>query len=263
MGRPDGGSCSVTAPETHGLAGRVVAITGASRGVGRALAESFAKSGALLGLFARDEAAVKELGAQLPSPSVAVACDVCDPDAVSDALAQLAERFGGVDSVVANAGIAPASHRAQNMPLDTWRDVLNVNLTGAFVTARAAYRYLAEAGAGRLVLTSSVMARAPRRGITAYVASKAGIEGLTRALAADWASDGICVNAVAPGFMDAGLGTAFNEVDRLQRQVLARTPLNRFGEVFELGEVVRFLASESCGYMTGQVLSVDGGYGLG
>lgn len=249
--------------EDDGLANRVVVITGASRGIGRLLAESFAAAGASLGLLARDGVAVKELAGTLPTDCVPVTCDVSDHSAVVDAFAQIAEDLGGVDSVVANAGIALASDRAHNLPVETWRSVIDVNLTGTFLTARAAYPYLAASGTGRLVLTSSVMARAPRRGVSAYAASKAGIEGLTRALAADWAPDGIGVNAIAPGFFDAGLGTAFKGVDRLQKQVLSRTPIGRFGRPEEFAEAVRFLAGERCSYLTGHILEVDGGYGLG
>jgi NAD(P)-dependent dehydrogenase (short-subunit alcohol dehydrogenase family) len=140
---------------------------------------------------------------------------------------------------------------------------IDVNLTGAFITAKAAHPYLAASGRGRLVLTSSVMARLPRRGLSAYAASKAALEGLTRSLAVDWASDGICVIATAPGFFSAGLGTEFMQSDRLEGQVTARTAVGRFGDATELAEVTGFLAGDSSGYLTGHVLAVDGGYGLG
>ncbi|HKN96165.1 MAG TPA: SDR family NAD(P)-dependent oxidoreductase [Pseudonocardiaceae bacterium] len=251
------------AGRTQDMVDRVVVITGASRGIGELLAESFSAAGASLGLLARDEAAIKELADRVAEPAVAVACDVSDEDSVTGAFAQLADRLGRIDSVVANAGIAPSSGRAHTVDPDTWRSIVDVNLTGTFLTARAAYPYLAASGWGRLVLTSSVMATLPRRGVAAYAASKAGIEGLARALAADWAGDGITVNAVAPGFFDVGMGTAFHESERLRQQVSSRTPLARFGGAAELAGVVQFLAGESSGYVTGQVLAVNGGYGLG
>jgi NAD(P)-dependent dehydrogenase (short-subunit alcohol dehydrogenase family) len=246
-----------------GIGRRTIVLTGASRGIGAALARSFAQAGAQLGLLARNEAALEELAARLPSAAVLVACDVRDADAVADGFDQVTERFGGVDSVVVNAGISPATHRAHNLSLAVWREVIDVNLTGAFTTAHAAHRHLAASGHGRLVLTSSVMARLPRRGLSAYVASKGAIEGLTRALAIDWAPDGICVNAVAPGFFDTGLGTAFAESGRLREQVMSRTPLGRFGNAPELTLATAFLAGDASSYLTGQVLAVDGGYGLG
>jgi NAD(P)-dependent dehydrogenase (short-subunit alcohol dehydrogenase family) len=188
---------------------------------------------------------------------------VADEDSVTEAFTQVADRLGRIDSVVANAGIATGSGRAHKLAAVTWRSIVDVNLTGTFLTARAAYPYLAASRSGRLVLTSSVMATLPRRGIAAYAATKAGVEGLTRALAADWAADGINVNAVAPGFFDVGLGTAFHESERLRGQVSSRTPAGRFGAAGELAGVVRFLAGETSSYVTGQVLAVDGGYGLG
>jgi NAD(P)-dependent dehydrogenase (short-subunit alcohol dehydrogenase family) len=246
-----------------GIAHRTIVITGASRGIGAALARSFAEAGAPLGLLARDETALKELAARLPTQVVPVACDVRDAGAVADGLDEVAQRFGGVDSVVVNAGISPAAHRAQNLSLALWREVLDVNLTGAFTTASGAHRHLAASGRGRLVLTSSVMARLPRRGLSAYAASKGAIEGLTRALAIDWACDGICVNAVAPGFFNTGLGAAFVQSDRLASQVLSRTPLGRFGDAAELTDATAFLAGDGSGYITGHVIAIDGGYGLG
>jgi NAD(P)-dependent dehydrogenase (short-subunit alcohol dehydrogenase family) len=259
--QPDPGPATAV-PVGSGLTGRVVVVTGASRGLGRSLAQNLAASGALLGLLARDGRALDRLAASLPTEATAVSCDVADADAVAAAMDRVAARLGGLDSLVVNAGISPSARRAHNTPLEVWRQVLDVNLTGAFLAARAAYPYLSGSGRGRVVLTSSVMARLPRAGLCAYAASKAGIEGLARALAADWAADRICVNAVAPGFFEAGLGTAFAASDRLREQVLARTPLGRFGAPDELAATVSFLASDASGYLTGQLLAVDGGYGI-
>jgi NAD(P)-dependent dehydrogenase (short-subunit alcohol dehydrogenase family) len=242
---------------------RVVVITGASRGIGAALAQSFAREGADLGLLARGRAGLGKLAAQLPVEALPVSCDVADEQEIADAFASVAERFGGIDAVVANAGIAPPSRRAHKLDLKLWNQVLEVNLTGTFLTARASYEHLAASGRGRFVTVSSVMASLPRRGIAAYVASKSGVEGLTRALAVDWAADGIAVNAVVPGFFSAGLGEEFVNSERLRRQVLERTPLDRFGHVAELADTIRFLTGDSGGFMTGQTLVVDGGYGMG
>jgi NAD(P)-dependent dehydrogenase (short-subunit alcohol dehydrogenase family) len=246
-----------------GIAGRVVVITGASRGVGAAAAELFAKQGAAVGLIARDAVALAALAERLPARTAAVDCDVADEDALVSAFDRIAGELGRVDSVVVNAGISPAAHRAHRLSTTDWREVLEVNLTGGFLTARAAYPHLAASGRGRLVLTSSVMARAPRRGLAAYAASKSGLEGLARALAVDWADDRIRVNAVAPGFLCAGLGTAFAESDRLREQVVGKTALGRFGDAAELVSALLFLAGDGSEYLTGHVLAVDGGYGLG
>ncbi|MEV0397908.1 SDR family NAD(P)-dependent oxidoreductase [Polymorphospora rubra] len=256
----------VVAAPGPALADRVVVVTGASRGVGRDLARVFADHGARLGLLARSRDALDDLGGTLTAAGadvLAVPCDVGEPDSLAGAVDAVAAHFGGIDSVVVNAGISPVARRAHHLPIDAWHDVLATNLTGGFVTARAAYPHLARSGRGRLVFTTSVMAATPRRGLSAYAASKAGLEGLTRALAADWAGDGILVNAVAPGFFDTGLGAAFHTSQRLHEQVVGRTPVARFGRADELAAAFVFLAGDACGYLTGQVLAVDGGYGLG
>ncbi|MEU0512430.1 MULTISPECIES: SDR family NAD(P)-dependent oxidoreductase [unclassified Amycolatopsis] len=245
------------------FAGRVVVVTGASRGIGSELARAFAQRGARLGLLARDIGALKRLADDLPTEVTTFGCDVSDPAETDTAIKGVAEQFGRIDSVVANAGVSLPSHRAHKLSDDVWRRVIDVNLTGTFNTARAAHAHLAATGRGRLVLTSSIMARVPRRGLSAYVASKAGIEGLTRALAVDWAVDGILVNAVAPGFFDIGLGSAFGSDERLRTQVLAKTPQGRLGSIEELANVVMYLSGARCGYLTGEVLTVSGGYGLG
>ena len=246
-----------------GIAGRAVVITGASRGLGAAAAELFAKQGADIGLIARDTEALDALAERLPTRVAAAGCDVADEQALAGAFDRIAGELGRVDSVVVNAGISPAAHRAHRLSTTDWKAVLEVNLTGGFLTARAAYPHLAASGRGRLVLTSSVMARSPRRGLAAYAASKAGLEGLTRALAVDWAGDGIRVNSVAPGFFDTGLGAVFAESDRLRAQVVGKTALGRFGDAAELVNTLLFLAGDGAEYLTGHVLAVDGGYGLG
>ncbi|PRX50095.1 3-oxoacyl-[acyl-carrier protein] reductase/2-deoxy-D-gluconate 3-dehydrogenase [Prauserella shujinwangii] len=243
------------------LEGRVVIITGASRGLGRELSLTFSDQGAHVGLLARDIAALEEVSSQLANPSIAVPCDIATPRSLEDAFAKVNATMGRVDAVIANAGIAAPSSKAQNLSVTEWTRALDVNLTGSFLTAQAAYPYLARTGHGRLVLMSSVMAAIPRPGLAAYAATKAGIEGLTRALAVDWARDSICVNAIAPGFFDAGLGTAFKNSERLRDAVHRRTLLGRFGEPRELAMLASFLVSSASGYLTGQTLGIDGGYG--
>lgn len=245
-----------------GVNGRVVAITGASRGIGRALASEFAGRGAKVAMFARDESLLKEAAADLAGEILAIGCDVTDADALADGFQQVSNRWGHVDSVIANAGVSLETRRVQNVSEQAWRATVEVNLTGAFLTARAAYPHFAGSAGARLVFVSSVMARVPRHGIGAYAASKAGLEGLTRAVSADWAADGICVNAVAPGFISAGMGTILDESPRLREGAVSRTLVGRLGTVSELAHAVLFLAGDGSGFITGHVLSVDGGYGL-
>ncbi|WP_165368348.1 SDR family NAD(P)-dependent oxidoreductase, partial [Phytoactinopolyspora endophytica] len=246
------GRLAVTMTSDGLLAGRVTVITGASRGIGVELAHACATEGSRLGLLARSAVPLEDLAREVPTEALPVSCDVSDEASVAGAFARVAQRFGVIDSVIANAGIAPQSHRAHKMDLKGWNQILNVNLTGTFLTARYAHRYLAASGRGRLVTVSSVMARSPRRGISAYVASKAGIEGLTRALAVDWATDGIMVNAVAPGFFEIGLGTDFASSDVLRDQIVSRTPMGRFGRTADLAGAVVYLAGDTAGSVTGQ-----------
>ncbi|TNC19272.1 SDR family NAD(P)-dependent oxidoreductase [Amycolatopsis alkalitolerans] len=256
-----------------GLKDRVVVVTGATRGVGQALASAFACEGVRLGLLARDARALADVAGRLPAEVVPAACEVSDADAVAEAFDQIADRWGRVDSVVVNAGlsltprhsdgdISLEPRRVQNLPLPTWHRLLAVNLTGAFLTVRAAYQHLLPSHRGRVVFVSSVMARTPRHGVSGYAASKAGVEGLTRAVAADWAADNICVNAVAPGFINAGRGRIVSGSGPMQDDVLPRIPFRRLGTATELANTVLFLAGDAAGFLTGQVIAVDGGYGL-
>jgi NAD(P)-dependent dehydrogenase (short-subunit alcohol dehydrogenase family) len=245
-----------------GIDGRVVVVTGASRGIGRALATEFAQRGASVAMLARDEVALKEAAARLPADVLPVACDVTDQESVAAAFARVGERWGHVDSVVANAGTLGAIRRVHNISAEDWHRILDTNLTGAFLTARAAHPLLARSSRARLVFVSSVMARAPRHGVSAYTASKAGIEGLTRGVAADWAKDGIRVNAVSCGYIKAGIGSELERSPELLADVLSRIALGRQGSVAEVTGPVLFMAGDASGYITGHVLSVDGGYGL-
>ncbi len=240
---------------------RVVVVTGCSRGLGKVFVESFAKQGAKIGLIARDGHALEDLAETLSTESVAVSCDVTDANQMIAAYEKIGERFGGIDSVVANAGGLLAANRAEKLAVKKWREVIELNLTGAYITARMAYTYLRASHAGRMIFVSSAATKVPPHGSSAYIAAKAGVEGLTRALCAEWAQDGIRVNALAPGFMDDGEAPEIRDV--ISRRVIDRTTIREPGRALDLANTLIFLASDACEYMTGQVLSVDGGYGLG
>ena len=243
-----------------GLRDRVVVITGASRGLGRAFAEHFAQEGASLGLLARDEEALESLAHRLPTEVVPFKCDVTNEKQVAAAFRKVVERFGKVDSVVANVGGQSIARRAATLPVDKWREIVELNLTGSYITARESYDHLRESGSGRLVFISSGVVKLPQSGSSAYVASKAALEGLVRALCVEWASDNICVNAVLSGLVDCGAGREIDE--RIKNRIISSVALRRTGNASDIASMVLYLAGDVSGYMTGQTVSVDGGLAL-
>jgi NAD(P)-dependent dehydrogenase (short-subunit alcohol dehydrogenase family) len=245
-------------PSAADVAGKRVVITGASRGLGRLLAHAFSDAGAVLALVARTEADLKSLAAELRGPSVVFSGDVTDAsfnEAVADgALTDL----GGLDVWICNAGISPIVAGPCETDPAVWRTVLEVNLTGAFLGARAAARVMQPGS--RLIFTGSVLGERPHQGLAAYGASKAGLVGLAKALALDLAADGITVNVVAPGWFDSPLAQTWKEVPSRGERVLAHTAQRRWGGATDLAGAYQFLASDASAFVTGTVLAVDGGY---
>ena len=235
-----------------------VVITGAGRGLGRLLAHAFSQNGARVALVARTETDLKALAEELPGPSLVLAGDVTDDD-FNDAVAgATVAEWGGVDVWICNAGISPIL----GGPLDTdpsvWREILDVNLTGAFLGARAAARVMRDGG--RLIFTGSVLGERPRAGLAAYSASKAGLVGMAKALALDLAPSGITVNVVAPGWFDSPLAERWKNSPDLAAGVLGHTAQRRWGTSRDLAGAYLFLASDASAFVTGTVLTVDGGY---
>src|SRR5215213_7700933 len=240
------------------VAGKRVVITGASRGLGRLLAHAFSRGGARVVLVARTEADLKAVADELPGPSLVLPGEVTDEDfneAVADAT--LAE-WGGVDVWIANAGISPVVAGPRKTSARVWRSILDVNLTGAFLGARAAARVMDDGG--RLIFTGSVLGERPAKGLTAYSASKAGLVGLAKALALDLAPSGITVNVVAPGWFDSPLAEGWKANPKLEATILDHTAQRRWGDASDLAGAYQFLASDAAAFVTGTVLNVDGGY---
>jgi NAD(P)-dependent dehydrogenase (short-subunit alcohol dehydrogenase family) len=256
----EGEQMDIPAPDagTAEVAGKRVVITGASRGLGRLLAHAFAQGGARLALVARTEADLKAVAAELPGPSLVLSGDVTDAafnQAVADAT--VAE-WGGVDVWIANAGISPIVAGPLDTDPSVWRQILEVNLTGSFLGARAAARVMREGG--RVIFTGSVLGERPREGLTAYSASKAGLVGMAKGLALDLASSGITVNVVAPGWFDSPLAEQWKSSPELTDRVLGHTAQRRWGKPTDLAGAYKFLASDASAFVTGTVLNVDGGY---
>lgn len=186
--------------------------------------------------------------------------DVRDQAALRDEVAGVIAALEGCDSVVANAGVVDTIHRAERFSAEEWRKDIETNLYGAFYLAQAAFEPLAASGDGRVVLISSVAAETGIPGQVAYGASKAGLVGMARTLAAEWGSHGIRCNVVMPGFISTPKVKAMPE--QVQTALTARIPLGRFGETDELAGTVSFLLSPAAAYINGAVLRVDGGFGL-
>jgi 3-oxoacyl-[acyl-carrier protein] reductase len=244
------------------LAGRVALVTGASRGIGRAIALELARAGADVGVISttaegagRTAEAVRALGRR----ALGLACDVADATAVTEAVKSLVAEMGGLDVLVHNAGITRDGLLAR-MSGEDWERVMDVNLKGAFHLVRSAVRHLIRSPAGRLVTISSVVGLTGNAGQANYAASKAGLVGFTRSVARELASRGVTANVVAPGLVETDMSAAMPEEAR--RRMLEAVPLGRAGTPEDVAAAVRFLAGPSGAYVTGQVLQVDGGLGM-
>ena len=242
------------------LTGKTALVTGGSRGIGRAIVLRLATQGADVAFTYRGNAAaagetraaVEGLGRK----ALAIQADASDPDSAEGVVKQALDAFGRIDILVNNAGVT-RDDLIMRMSPEAWREVLETNLFGAFWMIKAVTRPMLKARGGRIVNITSVSGQAGQMGQANYSSAKAGLIGLTKATARELASRSITVNAVAPGFVLTELTQDLPEP--LKAEITARTPLGRFGETTEVADAVAFLASDEAGYITGQVLAVDGG----
>ena len=248
--------------ELFDLTGRVGIVTGGSRGLGKEMAEGLAEAGASLVLCARREEWLTPTVEEFRGRGFKVEgalCDVSNQGQVRAVVDRTLEAFGQVDILFNNAGVSWGA-RPEEMPLDRWERVIGVNLTGAFLFAQAAGREMLKRRYGRIVNVSSVSGlRSSADGphYVGYAASKAGLFGLTRELAATWGREGVRVNAIAPGFFHSRLADAV--IGQAEASIKARSPIPRVGLEGELKGVAVFLASDASNYITGQTIVVDGG----
>ena len=239
------------------LAGRVAVITGAARGIGAAIAHAMAREGARLVLGDLDGPAVQAFAASLPDARP-LRADVSSP-ADAEALAQLAvDAYGRLDILVNNAGIGISKAFMDTTPDDIGR-AMGVNLVGTMLCSQAALRRMIPAGYGRIVNISSISGQRGNAGRTAYGASKAAVELVTRVMTAELAQPGLTINCIAPGAVDTEMSAALHDA-RTRQSFHDRTPQGRYGTVDEIAAAAVFLASEGAGYVCGQVLNVDGGF---
>jgi 3-oxoacyl-[acyl-carrier protein] reductase len=251
------------------LSGKFALVTGAARGIGRSIADTLVANGATVAYADIDFATAKQGAANHPG-ALAVEVDISNEQSVESALAKVLKQFGRLDILVNNAGVNTAKHRVNidQFPLEEWERIVKIDLTGTFLVSRATVRAMMKQKDGRIINIASVLGVIPARLQCAFTSAKAGIVHLTRTMAIELGEHGILVNCVAPGStLTEGTKQLFYsenaaEKDRAKR-VLSHIPLGRAGTVEEMAHAVLFFAAPESGYITGQTLSVDGGWSAG
>lgn len=248
--------------ELFDLTGKVAIVTGGSRGIGKEMAEALAEAGATIILCARRAEWLEEAVAEFEKRGFKVAgitCDVADQTDVELVVKTTVERYGRIDILINNAGISWGA-MPEEMPREQWQKVIDVNLTGCFLFAQAAGKVMLTQRSGSIINIASIAGLTSSANgpfYAGYVASKAGLIGLTRELAASWGRRGIRVNAIAPGFFHSRLADPV--IDIYERSIQENNMLPRIGDEGELKGVAVFLASDASSYITGQTIAVDGG----
>ncbi|GAA5212039.1 SDR family NAD(P)-dependent oxidoreductase [Microbacterium kyungheense] len=254
----------MTVMDSFALTGKVALVTGGSRGIGRAIAQALGEAGAAVAVTARTDEAAQRAAEELRAAGIhsfGVRLEVSDAADVERAVAEVSDRFGEIDVLVNNAGISVGG-AALDVGDDVWRDVLATNVDGVWYCSRAVGRRMAARGGGTIVNIGSMSAEIvnqPRRQIS-YLTSKAAVHQMTRGLAAEWAPLGIRVNAIAPGYIHTEMSPVYEP--EYKPWCVDPAPMKRAGEPHELGPAAVFLASEASSFMTGSIVTIDGGFTL-
>lgn len=238
------------------LTGRVALVTGSTRGIGRGIAAALHDAGASVAIVGRSEATATEVAAAIGPRARGFACDVTDPTAIRAAITACEGALGPIDILVNNAGVT-RDNLLIRLSEAEWDEVLAANLRGAFVATQAVLKGMMKRRAGRIINITSIVGVTGNKGQANYAASKAGLIGFTKSVAKEYAARGILANCVAPGFIDTDMTAALPEAARTA--LLESIPLGRLGTPADIAGAVLFLASDLGGYITGQVLVVDGG----
>jgi len=247
-------------PGLFDLTGKIAVVTGAGRGIGRSIAEALAAAGAHVTLAGRTRATLDAAAAATGGTALVHVADVArEADVLALRDAALA-RFGHIDVLVNNAGINPIWRTIEKTSLADWQAIIDVNLTGTFLCCKHIGGAMAAHGAGSVINLSSVAGHVGLVRSAPYCASKGGVELLTKALALEWATHGVRVNCLAPGYVDTDLTSSLLHHETLGKPFLDHTPMGRFGEPRDLAGAAVFLASDASAYMTGQSLVIDGGW---
>mgnify|MGYP002737674002 CR=1 FL=1 len=236
---------------------KIVLVTGASRGIGRAIAQKFAEEGHFVIGTATSEKGAEAIEEYLSEAGgIGRVLDVCDEEAIDNLFEEIDSVYGSVNVLVNNAGITKDG-LLMRMKNEDWSDVIDTNLTSIYRTSRRAIKGMMKARSGRIINITSVVGQMGNAGQANYAASKAGVEGFTRALAREIGSRGVTVNCVAPGFVETDMTEELDE--RLINSMLDAVPLGRMAQPEEIAAAVTFLASDEASYITGEVLAVNGG----